>query len=309
MIEEKFSHNDINTQVFQLLEDLTSVGMKSSPRGQEVVEATLCTLDIDPTLPIMNFPARKFNWKYFAGELAWYLKGDLDTEFIKNFSGFWENIKNPDGSINSNYGSILLNSHPSTTFYPEGSWRKPVNQLEWVYNSLVKDSYSRQAIAFLNCPFYQFGENKDFVCTAYLNFWIRKGYLDMKVQMRSNDIFFGLTYDAPWFSLIHQSMYLNLKKVYKDLKLGMYYHCADNIHYYERHFELVDKILEVSPEHSQKILLAKPLFELENGFALTTEAIEYVDTIQSIVDNPEKFSEMKYADWRIAMSSFLNIEE
>lgn len=309
MIEEKFSHNDINTQVFQLLEDLSTVGMKSSPRGQEVVEATLCTLDVDPTLAIMNFPSRKFNWKYFAGELAWYLRGDLDTSFIKNFSAFWENIKNPDETINSNYGSILLNPHPSTTFYPENGWRKPVNQLEWIYDSLVKDSYSRQAIGFLNCPYYQFEGNKDFVCTAYLNFWIRKGYLDMKVQMRSNDIFFGLTYDAPWFSLIHQSMYLNLKKVYKDLKLGMYYHCADNIHYYERHFELVDKILEVSPDHSPKITLTKPLFEFEGGFKLTKESQDYVDSIQDIVNDPEKFSSMKYADWRIAMASFLNVEE
>lgn len=300
MQEEKFNHTDINAQVYQLIEDLDSVGMKSAPRGQKVVEATLCTLDVDPTLSIMNFPDRKFNWKYFAGELAWYLKRETTTDFISNFSIFWEGIKNPDQTINSNYGAILLGGHPSNG----------VNQLKWVYDSLVKDEYSRQAIAFLNCPHYQFEGNKDFVCTAYLNFWIRKDYIDMKVQMRSNDIFFGLTYDAPWFSLLHQSMFLNLKNQYPDLKLGTYFHCADNIHYYERHFELVDKILETPPNHSPRIILKAPLFNFENGeFVITTSALNYLASVEEIIADEEKFATTKSNDWKELLSQLIEITD
>jgi thymidylate synthase len=323
MIEEKFSHNDINTQVYQLIEDLDSVGMKSSPRGQAVVEATMATLDINPTLPVMNFTERKFNWKYFVGELAWYLKGENTTDFISKFSSFWEGIKNPDGTtINSNYGAILLGDHPSTIYSKDsdGYPMPRVNQLKWAYDSLIKDEYSRQAIAFLNCPYYQFEGNKDFVCTAYLNFWIRKDYLDMKVQMRSNDIFFGLTYDAPWFSLLYQSMFLNLQKQYPDLKMGMYYHCADNIHYYERHFELVEKILETPPNHSPSLLLKTPLFEFQefipergiepmNKMVLTEEAVKFVAKVENIVNDPEVFQSMKSSDWKSLLTDLIEITD
>lgn len=48
------TQNDINVQVYTLLEDLSSFGMKSAPRGHKVVEANIATLDIDPLRPLMN---------------------------------------------------------------------------------------------------------------------------------------------------------------------------------------------------------------------------------------------------------------
>ena len=155
MTEETFNVNDINVQIYQLLDDLDSIGMRSAPRGQEVIEATLCTLDIDPTLPIMDFPTRPFKWKYLAGELAWYLKRDASIDFISNFSSFWKNLTNQDGTVNSNYGYILLQNHPGSSY--DETWREPVNQMQWVYDSLRKDQYTRLAIAFLYSPYYQFG--------------------------------------------------------------------------------------------------------------------------------------------------------
>lgn len=315
----KDSQHDINRQVFYLLEDLYTYGMNSSPRGQRVVEANLGTLDIDPLKCIMNFADRAFNWKYFAGELAWYLRKDISPEFIGNFSKFWEKLKNPvtdkfPGSINSNYGAILLDYHPSTS---EGYDMRVhcVNQMEWAYRSLVNDKYSRQAVAFLNCPQYQFEGNKDFVCTMYLNFWIRHNQLDMKVQMRSNDIFFGLSYDAPWFSLLHQTMYLNLKEIYPDLALGMYYHCADNIHYYERHFDLVDKILEQDPMSSPLFELKQPLFTFEKhaekseySLKISSSAEDFKKMIEEIVEK-KAVSSTTEKEWKNMLSTLITIEE
>jgi hypothetical protein len=124
----------------------------------------------------------------------------------------------------------------------------------------------------------------------YVNFWIRKDYLDMKVQMRSNDVFFGLTYDAPWFSTIHQSMYLNLKEIYPDLKLGMYYHCADNIHFYERHFEIVDKILNSNLDDSISLKLMAPIFKFvkkkdQYKLILSEEADTYLKIVDDTIDD------------------------
>ena len=300
-------HNDINRQVYALLEDLSTYGMKSEPRGQKVVEANLCTLELDPGKPIMNFETRPFNYRYFAGEVAWYLKRNSTIDFIKDFSSFWVALADENNEINSNYGSVLLADHPSTRAFGP---RNTKNQLEWVFNSLKKDKDSRQAVAFLNAPFYQYAGNKDFVCTMYLNFWIRHDNLDMKVQMRSNDIFFGLTYDAPWFSLLHQSLYLNLKKEYPNLKLGMYYHSADNIHYYERHFDLVETIINSPIQDSPLLRLKSPLFEFDkSGIKITEASNSYIAKVEAMVQE-EKLGEKKKTneEWKNVLSDIVDFE-
>jgi thymidylate synthase len=304
LIDVNYDH--INVQVFQLLEDLEAAGQTSSPRGLKTREANMATLDLNPYYTILDYEPRKFNWKYFAGELAWYLKADRNIDFISNFSSFWKDIC-PTGSANSNYGALLFKPHPSTidSDLVRGDHPvKNVNQLEWVYNSLVKDSHTRQAVAFFNAPYFQYAHNKDFVCTMYVNFWIRKDYLDMKVQMRSNDIFFGLTYDAPWFSLLHQSLYLNLKKIYPSLKLGVYYHCADNIHFYERHFELAERILDSTLNDSIKLELREPLFHFENGkVQLTAASKEYIENIEKSITEGNKDSQ----HWKDQISFLCNV--
>ena len=298
-MKHEVTYDHINLQVFRLLEDLEVAGQTSSPRGLKVKEAMLATLEINPVYPIMNFEPRKFDWKYFAGETAWYLKANPNIDFINNFSSFWKNIC-INGYANSNYGNLLFNIHPSTNMdqiEADGG----VKQLEWIFNSLIKDSNTRQAIGFFNAPVFQYDENKDFVCTMYVNFWIRFDKLYMKVQMRSNDIFYGLTYDAPWFSTIHQNMFLSLKEHYPKLQLGTYYHCADNIHFYERHFEIADKILESDISSSIKLTLKKPLysfyptkFNIESGeksefkVELSDEAKKYIQDIDILIKSKDK---------------------
>ncbi len=245
------------SKVFKnIISDIKVNGKVSKPRDLEVSELMYNGYAVDPTQPIANFISREFNWKYFAGELVWYLNKDTNIDYINQFSGFWKGITNPGtNEINSNYGSLLFGE-----------------QLQWVTDSLKKDKNTRQAIAFLNQPKYQFEGNKDFVCTMYLNFSIRENKLDMKVQMRSNDIFYGLTFDAPFFAVVHQHVYLWLKSTYPELSLGTYHHFADNIHFYERHYELAEKIVhEPLHENQYAMELKEPLFIVEKGNMLITD--------------------------------------
>lgn len=231
-----------------IIQDIENNGQVSQPRDMKVKELTVKNYEINSNQPFADFPDRKFNWKYLAGELVWYLNKDRDVDYISNFSNFWKNITNPyTNEINSNYGSLLFG-----------------DQLYWVLQSLRMDKNSRQAIAFLNQPKFQFPSNKDFVCTMYLNFWIRDNKLHMKVQMRSNDIFYGLTFDAPFFAVVHQHMLLWLKENYSDLELGTYHHCVDNIHFYERHFELANNIVNNEKGEVYTMNLEKPLFYIED---------------------------------------------
>lgn len=290
-----FSESFINT-----IKEIESTGSISQPRDLKVKELIYGQIAIDPIQPIANFKDRKFNWKYFAGELAWYLKGDTDIDYINQFSNFWKGITNPGtNQINSNYGHILFG-----------------NQLKWCLDSLKKDINTRQAIAFLNQPKYQFEGNKDFVCTMYLNFFVRDNKLNMKVQMRSNDIFYGLTFDAPFFAFVHQHMLLWLKDTYPNLQLGVYTHFADNIHFYEQHFELADKITsnaESVPQYEMNI--TEPFFKYEDFIdenypdlsqfttVITNHGYSFMNDVDKLVSN-----EAKQSDYEKLLSEYLNIE-
>jgi thymidylate synthase len=262
-----------NTIFKDIILDIEKEGQLSQPRDMKVKELTIQTLAFDPRWTVADFESRKFNFKYFAGELAWYLLQDRDISFINNFSGFWKGITNPGSNeINSNYGSLIFN-----------------DQLEWVINSLKADKHSRQAIAFLNQPKFQFKGNKDFVCTMYINFFIRNNKLDMKVQMRSNDIFYGLTFDAPFFSFVYQHVLAELRETYPDLEFGTYWHAADNIHFYERHFELANKIVsetELTP--SIEVKLKEPMFKIVAGKCIITDAGQaYITEVLQLMEDAD----------------------
>ena len=257
---------DFSNTFQEVISNIEQHGDISKPRDLEVKELLLAHLSIDPRRPIADFKSRAFNWKYFAGEMAWYLHRDTDVDYIGQYSGMWSTLTNPGtNEINSNYGALVINDE----------------QIGWVVDSLLADKNSRQAIMFFNQPKFQFKGNKDFVCTMYGNFFIRNNKLNMKIQMRSNDIFYGLTFDAPFFSFLMQTVYLILKKndQYKDLELGTYHHYADNIHFYERHFELANKIedLDLTEAEETYLILKKPLVDYtkKDGVFLTDEGIEF----------------------------------
>lgn len=257
-----------------LIKEIEDNGTESSPRDMKVKEAMLASFDIDPTRPIADFKNRPFNFKYFTGELAWYLHRDNDVDYISHFSKFWKNLTNTGtNEINSNYGSLVLNNE----------------QMGWVIDSLVNDKNSRQAIMFFNQPKFQVEGNKDFVCTLYANFFIRNNTLYMKVQMRSNDIFFGLTFDAPFFSFLHQSVFLILKDKYEDLKLGHYFHNSDNLHFYERHFNLASEIKESGAGNEYTLILKNKLvdYKSKSGVFLTDQGLEFLKRVDGSIKSED----------------------
>jgi thymidylate synthase len=282
--------SNFSNQFTGIISKINDSGSESQPRNLKVRELIYGQFDVDSTQPFASFKDRAFNWKYFAGEVAWYLKKDNDINYINKFSNFWKFITNPNSNtINSNYGSLLFGS-----------------QLKWCLDSLKADDNTRQAIAFLNQPKFQFEGNKDFVCTMYLNFFIRDNKLNMKVQMRSNDIFYGLTFDAPFFAVVHQHMLLWLKETYPTLELGTYTHFADNIHYYERHFELSEQILTNGLSDNQYTMnIEQPLFTLEdNGIKYTEAGLSFI----SRVDSMSKDENAKSKNYLEILSKYLNVK-
>jgi len=266
----------MNSAFTTQVQAINSHGYHSAPRGLAVREIELAHMEIDPRFSVPSFPSRPFNWKYFMGELSWYMTKNGDIEWINHFSNFWKSIAE-HGVANSNYGALLFGE-----------------QLQWVKDALTKDPQTRQAIAFVNQPRFQYEGNKDFVCTMYLNFWIRDNKLHMKVQMRSNDMFYGLTYDAPFFATLMQTMWYWLQESNPNLELGTYHHCADNMHFYERHFDLADAIAEESatPENPIFFLLREPLFYVNNGqYVISTAGTLFLLDVSQLVNSEQPFGQ------------------
>jgi len=208
--------------------DLKIKGIITKPRGLKILEVENFNHIFKPYERFINYPSRKLNLKYIKKEFLWYLKGDKYDTSITKYASMWKSLINKDGSINSNYGQYIFSND---MFYN-------------VLNTLIKDRDSRRAhIAILSSD-HLISDTKDYPCTLGINFRIRDNKLNMSVMMRSNDGIYGLGNDLPCFSFIHEMMYVCLKTFYNDLEYGEYYHFANSFHIYEKHFNLLNKIIK-----------------------------------------------------------------
>ena len=218
-----------------LRDTLESPEYTSSPRGMEIKEICNAALVIDdPYFPLYENEVRSSQFKYIAGETVWYFTGRKDIKFIDKFSKFWKQLDNGDGTVNSAYGNLIFKE-------PLSDGR---NQWQWALDSLIEDRDSRQAILHFNKPSHQWQGNKDFVCTLNGVFQIRDNRLNFTVDMRSNDLILGTATDIAFFCLLQQQMLKHLQVWYPNLKMGNYTHIVHSLHIYERHFDLVKRMLD-----------------------------------------------------------------
>lgn len=178
---------------------------------------------------LITQPWRKWNESYAEREWDWYMSGDRSVAEIKKHAKIWDSMHSGDNIVNSNYG---------------WQWNRN-GQLENVirllkqdidnYDSHSVDRHTRQAYLTI----HDGKEHKDFKydtpCTLSIGFNTLGGVLNMNVHMRSNDLIYGFCNDQYCFSMLQELVADEL-----DLQMGCYFHIADNLHIYKRHFELKD---------------------------------------------------------------------
>ena len=213
----------------------------ASPREMEVREIRDCIIEIEK--PMMNLYENKYRsspLKYCCAEILWYFAGTDNPTYIEHYAFLWKSLHNEDGTVNSSYGNLLfseLNEHGHT-------------QYNWVIESLIKDKDSRQAFMHFNKPHHQYLKNKDQVCTLQSLFHIRENKLHMTLTMRSNDVVYGFMTDWAFFSVLQYHVYLHMKDYYPELEMGSYTHISHSMHVYERHYNLLKKM--VGPEYNDR---------------------------------------------------------
>lgn len=111
---------------------------------------------------------------------------------------------------------------------------------KYIHDLVIKlqvDRHSRQAILVIPTNEDVRVYTKDWPCTCVIQFMIRKEKLHMFVTMRSNDFIYGLPYDLFNYTSFQETMANEL-----GVEVGTYYHTAQSLHLYEKHYELVESI-------------------------------------------------------------------
>tara|TARA_B100000902_G_scaffold374509_1_gene403534 strand:- start:189 stop:842 length:654 start_codon:yes stop_codon:yes gene_type:complete len=170
----------------------------------------------------------KPNDDYIDAEIEWYDSQSTninDIPYGDEPPKAWQYSANEHGEINSNYGHLIW----SEKYY---------NQFEQVINELEENPDSRRASMIYTRPsiWKEYNENgkNDFICTNSVTYYDRDSKLHAVVQMRSNDVIFGYRNDYAWQSYVLHQLAWEL-----HMDAGDIHWQVQNLHVYERHFDLV----------------------------------------------------------------------
>jgi thymidylate synthase len=169
------------------------------------------------------------NVEYIKKEIAWYESMSLNINDIYGFGSMppaaWQYAASKDGFIHSNYGYLI--------------WHKDNgNQYDKVLKELKENPTSRRALMIYQRPSiwdeYDLDGCSDFICTNSVAYYIRHGRLDCSVSMRSNDVVYGYKNDYAWQQYVLSNLADDL-----DLEVGNMIWQVQNLHVYEKHFDLI----------------------------------------------------------------------
>lgn len=214
-------------------------------KGQGLYEMRNVTLVLDPeasTYCLGRYPSQE----YLEKELDFYASGSRQLEDAVKMSKFWSKCSDDGKTINSNYGFLLFHDENKHGF----------TQFEHAINCLRNNSDSKKAVMTLYSKEHAYISN-DNPCTLIINLYIQGDALNMQVIMRSNDLWYGLPYDLPFFRVVHYTALAMLKRTYPNLELGYHIHQALNLHFYEWAF---DKFRDCEKRYdNERLNVAQPL--------------------------------------------------
>lgn len=268
MLDRSYFDSVDEVQLY-ILDKLFSEGDSIITRELKTLE--LCNINFCLTNPRnRNTYNSKRNWKkaLAIGEFAWHVSGSKSVDFITYYARNWKDFSSDGKEINQScYGHKIFNKESSID-----------SQWERIIKLLKEDEFSRRAVLNL----YDSDEGidgsvKDVSCVCNVQFLIRKEKLDVIVNMRSNDIIWGLPYDIYLFTMFQELLSLEI-----GVELGRYYHNVGSMHIYERHFSLGNEMLgEQLPQiyvepPMDDIRSLKAFLRCEEGIRTETISVEEI---------------------------------
>ncbi len=231
-IDELFFH--INRVLIRQPEYCTEV------RGYKTHELIAAKVVLkNPYRRIVTLKGRHIDMPYLIGELCLFLHGSNKLSDYVYYSKFWSKVSDDGETINSAYGKRLFYAREAIVNSEKVLYHP--TQFRYTIEKLKEDKYSRKAVMVIYDVSDAF-ESKDNPCTLALQFLIRNDKLHCITTMRSNDLYFGFTYDIAFFTFVQEMVLVSLLNEYPTLQMGTYTHNAGSLHLYERNFDKANKI-------------------------------------------------------------------
>lgn len=207
-----FYMDDCAQGYIDLCTSILTNGERVAPRGEPTIEVQAATVILkDPRYCIVTGNKRNANLAIGAAEAAQLIGGFSDPELMVKLSPNFKNFMD-DGVFYGAYGPRVRDQLPEVT------------------RQLRIDPCSRRVRVQIWRPEDLFAEGKhDYPCTLGFTFHVRDGALNMHTHMRSNDAYWGFTYDVMQFCLLQMTVADML-----NVRYGTYYHHVDSLHVYER---------------------------------------------------------------------------
>ncbi len=237
---------------------LLKEGVKRKTRGFNCIELSepFMFMLSNPTSRLVTIAERKWNPILAYAESLWLAVGRNDLEFIGHYLKNMKNFSDDGFYMRGGYGPRLRKYTGVTNDY---KIRNPFNvdisklnnsevdQFSYISKNFNKDINTRQAIINIGDPpkdcFDNYGclkETKDFPCTRLLHFQKHsiEDKLNLTVYMRSNDFMLG----ASAVNIFNYTFIQEYFAQILNLRVGNYYHIANNFHYYEEHSKRINDI-------------------------------------------------------------------
>jgi thymidylate synthase len=264
--------------MIQYLDLLRHVREKGTFKGDRTGTGTYSVFgyqmrfDLSEGFPLVT--TKKIHFKSVVHELLWFLKGDTNTQYLKdNGVRIWDEWADDNGDLGPVYGFQWRN-------WPNANGAS-VDQVKQVVEQLKSNPNSRRIIISAWNPSdlpdetispqqnVKEGRMALAPCHAFFQFYVSDGKLSCQLYQRSADIFLGVPFNIASYALLT----LMLAQVC-DLEPGDFVHTLGDAHLYTNHQEQVELQLNRDPLPLPQMKLNPAIKDI---FDFTFDDFELVD--------------------------------
>ena len=276
------TYTGVNSFLIGASKLLVKEGIKREVRGNtcyELPEPVMFKLT-NPLARDLTIPERKWFEVLPYAESLWIASGRNDMAYITHYLTRMIDFSDDGIYMRGGYGPRYRNYNGEREDYQIEAinvrQQGAVDQLRYVIECFKVDIETRRAVINMGDPMKDdFDENgglkksKDIPCTRELHFMKQSGSnkLDLIVRMRSNDLIWG----ASAVNIFNYTFMQEYVSAILGLEVGNYYHIADNLHFYERHTELVRKLSELREWNDEPTIFLKKFHSLDEFDELITK--------------------------------------
>lgn len=213
--------------------------------------------DLSKEFPILTL--RYTNWKAAIDEILWIWQKKSNKISDLN-SHIWDSWMGDDGTIGKAYGYQLGIKHQ----YKEGMF----DQVDRVLFDLKNNPSSRRILTNIY-NFEDLHEMNLYPCAYSMTFNVVDGKLNAILNQRSQD-----TLAANNWNVVQYAVLVHMFAQVSGLQVGELVHVIADMHIYDRHIPLIEKIINREPLEAPKFEINK---EIKNFYDFTVDDFKLID--------------------------------